>query len=169
MGGDGVSKKQMALNSGYSANVANSIKSHIETKPGFHNAMSALATDSHNLALAAMHEFKARGFEDFSNKELIAALNAIGSAWSKFNPDYKREKRTDNGNNKLRTVVLQQIENQNITQSPNPLGTQPHPIPTSNPLGNQPNPIPTPEPLSPYHAEVPTEAIPGELDDPMDF
>ena len=63
---DGINKKQMALDVGYSSNVANSISSHIENKPGFHNAMSALAVDSNNLALAAMHEFKARGFEDFS-------------------------------------------------------------------------------------------------------
>ena len=111
LGGQGISKKQIALDSGYSPNVANSIPSHIENKPGFHNAMSALAVDSNNLALAAMHEFKARGFKEFSNKELVGALNAIGSAWSKFNAQPKEKDPTETGN-KLRTVVLQQIENQ---------------------------------------------------------
>ena len=111
LGGQGQTKGEIALNSGYSANVSRSVKSHIEDKLGFHNAMSQLAVESNNLALAAMHEFKARGFEDFSNKDLIGALNAIGNAWSKFN-DIPKDKNPDQGNNKLRTIVLQQIENQ---------------------------------------------------------
>jgi len=113
LGGQGETKKQIALNSGYSPNVANSVSSHIENKPGFHNAMTALAVDSNNLALAAMHEFKARGFSDFSNKDLIGALNAIGNAWSKFNAQPK-DKDPSAAGNKLRTVVLQQIENQTV-------------------------------------------------------
>lgn len=111
LGAQGKTKKEIALNVGYSPNVANSISSHIENKPGFNNAMAALAIDSNNLALAAMHEFKARGFEDFTNKELIGALNAIGSAWSKFNA-VPKEKAPSENSNKLRTVILQRIENQ---------------------------------------------------------
>jgi len=114
-GGEGTSKKQIALDVGYSPYVSNSVSSHIENKPGFNNAMAALAIDSNNLALAAMHEFKARGFKDFSNKDLTSALNAIGNAWSKFNniPGAGREK-DDLSRNKLRTVILQQVENQTI-------------------------------------------------------
>lgn len=117
MKAEGINKKQIALDVGYSSNVANSVKSHIENKPGFNNAMSALARDSNNLALAAMHEFKARGFEDFSNKDLVAALNAIGGAWAKFNTQINKseeERETKNSRNKLRTVILQQIENQTV-------------------------------------------------------
>jgi len=111
-GAQGVNKKQIALDVGYSPYVANSISSHIENKPGFNNAMMVLAIDSNNLALAAMHEFKARGFEDFTNKELTGALNAIGNAWSKFNNVVPKERDdTKLGTNKLRTVILQQIEN----------------------------------------------------------
>ena len=110
-----MSKKQIALDSGYSPAVANSVSSHIENKPGFNNAMSALAIDSNNLALSAMHEFKARGFEDFSNKDLIGALNAIGNAWAKFNTQTPKSDPGDRlGTNKLRTVILQQVENQTI-------------------------------------------------------
>jgi len=113
-GADGINKKQIALDCGYSPYVANSVSSHIENKPGFNNAMAALAIDSNNLALAAMSEFKARGFKDFSNKELTGALNAIGNAWGKFNavPAEMKEK---SETNKLRTVILQQVENQTIT------------------------------------------------------
>lgn len=57
-GGQGGSKKIVALDVGYSSNVSNSVKSHIEDKLGFNNAMAALAVDSNNLALAAMHEWK---------------------------------------------------------------------------------------------------------------
>jgi hypothetical protein len=109
-------KKEIALDVGYSANVANSISSHIENKPGFNYAMTQLAVDSNNLALAAMSEFKARGFKEFSNKDLIGALNAIGSAWTRFNQ--VKEKPNDHPtNNKLRTVILQQIENQTLNTS----------------------------------------------------
>ena len=115
-GAEGVNRKQIALDVGYSSNVSNSIKTHIENKKGFHNAMSALAIDSNNIALSVMHEMKSRGFKDFSNKELTGALNAIGNAWSKFNTvpeQVKDSNRSDT--NKLRTVILQQIENQTVT------------------------------------------------------
>lgn len=117
LGGQGETKKQIALDSGYSAAVANSVSSHIEDKKGFNNAMTALAVDSNNLALAAMHEFKSRGFHDFSNKELVGALNAIGNAWAKFNVVPKDKESSPTGN-RLRTVVLQQIENQTNVTTP---------------------------------------------------
>jgi hypothetical protein len=116
-GGQGKCKKQIALDCGYSPNVANSISSHIENKPGFNSAMAALAVDSNNLALAAMHEFKARGFKDFSNKDLVGALNAIGSAWSRFNAPPPNPRGDGQSNNRLRTVILQQIENQTVLES----------------------------------------------------
>jgi hypothetical protein len=115
-GGQGKCKKQIALDVGYSPNVANSISSHIENKPGFNSAMAALAVDSNNLALAAMHEFKARGFKDFSNKDLVGALNAIGSAWSRFNAPAQNPNGAPS-TNRLRTVILNQIENQTIMES----------------------------------------------------
>jgi hypothetical protein len=115
-GGQGKSKKEIALDCGYSPAVANSVKSHIENKDGYQNAVIVLATESNNLALAALAEFKRRGFKDFSDKNLIGALNAIGSAWEKFNR--VKEPKKDDGSNKLRTVIMQQIENQTINSSP---------------------------------------------------
>ena len=124
-GADGVSKKQIALNCGYSPYVASSISSHIENKMGFNNAMAKLAVDSNNLALAAMHEFKARGFKDFTNKELVGALNAIGSAWSRFNANNKPEKEKSPESNKLRTVILQQVENQTVNTNDGSIDSNP--------------------------------------------
>ena len=126
-GGQGKCKKQIALDVGYSPNVANSISSHIENKPGFNSAMAALAVDSNNLALAAMHEFKARGFKDFSNKDLVGALNAIGSAWSRFNAPPPAPKGDGQGNNRLRTVILNQIENATILESSKVVEVPPNP------------------------------------------
>jgi hypothetical protein len=132
--GQGKCKKQIALDCGYSPNVANSVSSHIENKPGFNNAMARLAMDSNNLALAAMHEFKSRGFEDFSNKDLVGALNAIGSAWSKFNAP-ARDPNAPASTNRLRTVILQQIENQTVHTAE----SLPHePVITKNPDEQEP-------------------------------
>ena len=115
-GGKAESKKQAALNVGYSPSVANSPKSKIETRKGFNNAMAALAAESGNIALSILHEFKSRGVKDFSNKDLVGALNAIGQAWDKFNKGLERELDPgDNGKNRLRTLVLQQVENQTIS------------------------------------------------------
>lgn len=119
-GAKGEDKKSIALDVGFSPSVANSVMSKIESRKGFHNAIARLAADSGNLAIAAMHEFKARGFDDFSNKELISSLNAISKAWGTFNKgvnDLEREgDGRDNGKNRLKTVILQNISNQtNIT------------------------------------------------------
>lgn len=103
-------KKLIALDVGYSPSVANSVVSKIESRPGFNNAMARLAADSGNIALTVMHELKSRGFEDFSNKDLVGALNAIAGAWDRFNKGLiEAEKPADNGKNRLRTVILQNI------------------------------------------------------------
>ena len=114
LGGQGVSKKDMAIKAGYSPNAARSVTSHIEERPGFVNAMGVLAKESGNVAMGIMAEFKARGFKDFENKDLINALTAIGSAWSKFNAPLESPRKETPEGNRLRTVVLQQIENQNL-------------------------------------------------------
>jgi hypothetical protein len=121
-GGEMTNRKQLALDVGYSPSVANVVGNKIEKSRGFQNAMANLAAESNSLALTIMHEFKARGVQDFSNKDLIGALNAIGSAWGRFNnaltKEYDREgPNSKNGQNRLRTVILQQIENQTVMPS----------------------------------------------------
>ncbi len=146
LGAEGNTKKQIALNVGYSPAVANSVVSHIESTAGFNNAMAKLAVESNNLALAALCEFKSRGFREFSNKELTNALTAIGGAWEKFNAPI-REKSSNDSGNKLRNIVLQQIENQNITNSPEKVINQ----------------------EAEKQMEKPYEAEVMDVEDPMDF
>lgn len=108
-GGKAESKKQIALDVGYSPAVANSCVSKIESRPGFNNAMAELARESNNMALSVLHEFKARGLEDFSNKDLVAALNAIGSAWDRFNKGLRELENpgsTQKPGNRLRAIII---------------------------------------------------------------
>ena len=118
--GQGVNKKQIALDVGYSPNVANSLQSHIECKPGFLSAMSRLAAESNNLAMEALIEFKLRGFKEFTNSEMVSALSAISQAWAKFNPEARAQQEGSNSTNKLRTIILQQIENQTVQAPSDP-------------------------------------------------
>lgn len=118
-GAEGETKKEIARSVGYSNFVSNSAVSKIENHPGFQNAMAVLARDSGNLATQVMAEFKARGLKDFSNKDLISSLNAVSGAWDRFNKGFieSQKPRVDDGKNRLRTVVLQNIAKQtNITQ-----------------------------------------------------
>ena len=120
--GAGESRKQIAMDVGYSPSTARVAGDHIENTKGFHNAMAVLATESNGVALAILHEFKIRGVADFSNKDLIGALNAIGSAWGKFNAPMV--KTPDGGNNRLRAVILQNVENQVLNASPSVMPTE---------------------------------------------
>lgn len=122
---DGVNKKQIALDVGYTPHVARSVTTHIESKPGFHMAISRLAAESNNLALSAIEEFKARGFKEFTNAEMISALKVISDSWAKFSmPAREVEKSNTSSTNKLRTVILQQIENQTVLSSDKPMVEQ---------------------------------------------
>ncbi len=117
------SKKQIALDVGYAPSVANSVVSKIESKPGFNNAMAKLAADSNHIALSVMYEIKARGFTDYTNKDLVSALNAIAGAWDRFNKGLiEQSKPEDNGRNRLKTVILQNISKQ--VNAPSVEGTE---------------------------------------------
>ena len=115
-GADGKDKQQIALDVGYSKFIAATPKSKIENTRGFNNAMAKLAADSNNLALSVMSELKARGFTDFSNKDLVGALNAISGAWKNFNNVTGKGEGANQDKNKLRTIILQKVENQTIQQ-----------------------------------------------------
>jgi len=119
-GGQGESKREVALDCGYPPSVANSVKSHIEDKDGFKAAMAALASESNNLAMEVMWEFKRRGLEGFGNQELVNAMRVISGAWEKFYAAQNPGERNPGGGsgqstNRLRAVILQQVENQTVS------------------------------------------------------
>jgi len=122
-GAKGQDKKNIALDVGYSMSTASKATEKIERSKGFQNAVAKLAHESNNMAVAVLSEFKSRGLKDFSNKDLVGALNAIGGAWSKFNyaeiEATKQEKEKKDGN-RLRAVIMNRIENQTIN-NPAPL------------------------------------------------
>ncbi|MGI9142564.1 MAG: hypothetical protein ACR2IJ_05190 [Fluviibacter sp.] len=121
-GAKGADKKNIALDVGYSMATANKVKEKIESSPGFNNAIAKLAAESNNMAVAVLSEFKARGLKDFSNKDLVGALNAIGGAWAKFNAidiETAKSKKNPEGN-RLRAVIMNRIENQTIN-NPTPI------------------------------------------------
>lgn len=119
-GAENRNRKKIALEVGYSVPVANSIVSKIESRKGYLNAMSVLVSKSNNLAISIFEEFKNRKMSDFTNKELIQSLGTISNAMDRFsqrlveaeNPEGK------NGNNRLRTIVLQNIKKQVNTNTP---------------------------------------------------
>jgi len=113
------SKKQIALDAGYTLNAANSVKTKIESTTGYKNAMVEILKESDNVVLNVFAEFRDRGFKGYDNKELLAALSVITSAWAKFNE-------VDSGgegkekHSKLRTIIMQQVENQTVNTLPAP-------------------------------------------------
>lgn len=118
-GGEGAaSKKDIARSVGYSPAVANNVANKIESTEGYHNAVIELAHESNNMMLAIFHEYKARGLEGFSDKDLNGALNAISSAWEKFDKRRAPDKSQDSNENPLKKVMLTRIENQTIINNP---------------------------------------------------
>jgi len=113
-GSGGENKKEIALDVGYSENIANNPKNKIENTLGFRNAISKIAEQSNNAACKILNEFERRDFKEYSNKDLNNALNSIASAWDKFNP---KEERPEGGTNRLRSIVLQRIENQTVNNT----------------------------------------------------
>lgn len=122
--GDGSTKREIALKSGYSPGSAGNAGAHLESKMGFHNAMAKLAAQSNMVVTALMEEFQNRGVKHFSDKDLIAATNALTNSWMKFNK-VNIENATPKAQtpNRLRPVIMQHIENQTVNGPINELPT----------------------------------------------
>jgi len=115
--GSGESKMQIARDVGYAASTANALASHVDNTKGVNMVIAKLAAESGGMAMEVLAEYRNRGLRDFTNKDLNGALNAIGSAWARFSQPLTRpEPQSGNksGENKLRTIILQQVENQTI-------------------------------------------------------
>ncbi len=124
LNGQGDTKMDMARSVGYSPTVARNISTKIEKTEGYHNAVIELATKSNNMVLAVMHEFEARGLKDFSNKDLVSALNAISGAWEKFEKRRVPDRTQNPDENPLKKLVMNRIENQTIINNPAPVAVE---------------------------------------------
>lgn len=114
-GAKGEEKKYIALDVGYSPSMADKATEKIERTRGYNNAMAKLAQESNSIALQVMHELTARGFENYSNKDLVGALNAISGAWAKFNrTDAPKEAGNTSDSNRLRAIVIHQAEKEPV-------------------------------------------------------
>lgn len=110
MDGKATSKKENALLSGFSMSVAENAKNKIENTDGFKNAVSVLAYRSNNLLVAVMNEFEVRGLSEFSNKDLVSAMNAISSAWEKIDNKRAPNKMKTPEGNPLRAVFTRRVQ-----------------------------------------------------------
>lgn len=116
--GQAGSKKEAALLSGFSLAVAENAKYKIESTEGYKNALLNMFTRSNNLLNAAMIEFELRGFSEFSNKDMVSALNAITSAWEKIDAKRAPNKMKTPEGNPLRAVFTRRSETQTVTLEP---------------------------------------------------
>lgn len=118
MNGQATSKKEAALLSGFSMSVAENARAKIERTEGFRNAIGVLAYRSNNLLVAVMNEFESRGLTGFSNKDLVAAMNAITSAWTKIDEKRAPNKMQTPEGNPLRAVFTKRVETQTVSLEP---------------------------------------------------
>ncbi len=100
--------------------VAENIKAKVEDTEGYSNAIVALAAESNNLLLGVLHEFKARGLTEFSNADLVKALNAISGAWERIEQKRAPSQMKTEAGNPLRGVFQRRVETQTVTIEPVP-------------------------------------------------
>jgi len=112
--GQGGSKKEIARKAGFSHSVAKNAKYKIEETEGYQNAVIVLATESNNLLMAILAEFKARGMKNFSNSDLISSLNAMTKAWDKIETKRATAKMKTEDGNPLRAVFTKRVETQTV-------------------------------------------------------
>lgn len=101
-------KEELARLAGYSPYVARSVGSKIEKTQGYKNALTELSMQSNSILLRVLGEFERRDLEEFSNKDIISAVNAITSAWAKIDTQ-TQERLNKNKNpekNPLRSLFM---------------------------------------------------------------
>ena len=79
------SRRQVALQAGYSNTMANNPK-QIENTSGFKLAMPQQAYQAGNLVSGMMNELEARGFKDYDTNQLLKGLDTISKVFERFKP-----------------------------------------------------------------------------------
>ncbi len=100
--------------------IAKNAKTKIETTEGYKNALLALHTRSTNLVNKILVEFELRGFDTFSNKDLISAVNAVVAAWDKIDTKRAPTLMKDPTTNPLRKVFTERVETRSVLIEPMP-------------------------------------------------
>lgn len=125
LAGAASTKRELAKISGYGNGVAHNTSNKIEKSKGYKNAITELSLQSNSLLLKVMGEFDRRDLEEFSNKDLVTALNSISSAWSKIDTQRQMNKNKNPENNPLRSIFMKRsgdtpkvIEAEEVTQIP---------------------------------------------------
>ncbi len=118
LSGNAKTKKEAALLSGFSLSVAENVKAKVEDTEGYQNAVMVLAAESNNLLLGVMAEFKARGLQDFSNKDLVSAMNAISAAWTRIEEKRAPNKMQTPEGNRLRSVFTERVRTVSVEPVP---------------------------------------------------
>jgi hypothetical protein len=80
---DNKSKREIALDSGFSESTARVPKS-IENKAGFKLAISQLAGEMENTAMKLLFELQARDMSKMSDQDLLFSLNVMSKTWERF-------------------------------------------------------------------------------------
>lgn len=108
VGGVANTKEELAKLAGYSPYVARSVGSKIEKSQGYKNALTELSLQSNSILLKVLAEFERRDLEEFSNKDIISAVNAITSAWAKIDTQTQERlnKNKDPDKNPLRSLFV---------------------------------------------------------------
>ncbi len=65
--------------------------------------------------MAVIAEFKSRGLTEFSNTDLIKALNAISGAWERIEKKRAPDQMKTPEGNPLRAILQRRVETQTMT------------------------------------------------------
>lgn len=98
--------------------VAENVKAKVEDTEGYQNALVELGAKSNNLLLSIMAEFQARGLTEFSNKDLVSAMNAFTSAWEKIDNKRAPNKMKTPEGNPLRAVFTERVRTATLEPIP---------------------------------------------------
>lgn len=106
------SKAQVAIDAGYSYNVARNVTAKVENRAGTKLAMADAYAKAGNVAVAMIHEVEAKGYKDLSFEQLLKGINTMVNVFDKLRE--RTIERTDKDND-LRTILVQAIQNKDIT------------------------------------------------------
>jgi len=118
------SKYKSALQAGYSHATASHPGPRIEATEGFANARRAIALQAGEAVTAAVYEIvNHRDLSTISFENLLQMIKITADAMDKIAPTEQKTLQEQDTGNRLRTIVLQNVDTQNVIQSNNDTNT----------------------------------------------